>query len=178
MWIFIPMCDMPKKIKARYLPSLMSTSILLSNRQTCSSSLVSHRICRWRRDFNGRHLNKIPALKFDEQKPLKLRVTATSNRGTTKTKLNHRNHHFNSRSVPNKSKCQEIRKKSSGVFQRLHSTKSLTRFEKHALLQQNDDKKQKTRAEIYAINKILRDEFEEGFNVIMERKRLEKIRES
>jgi len=52
-------------------------------------------------------------------------------------------------------------------FQRLHSEQSFTRLEKHQLMQDDKDRR---RAEVYAVNKVLRDTFQTKFNMYMERR--------
>ena len=58
---------------------------------------------------------------------------------------------------------------SSTSSRRLNSTKSLTRIEKHELLQVKEAYRESQRAEIYAINKVLREDFEAKFAARMER---------
>lgn len=61
------------------------------------------------------------------------------------------------------------RRSSSTASRRLNSTKSLTRNEKHELLQVKEAYREIQRAEIYAINKVLREDFEAKFAERMER---------
>ena len=117
----------------------------------------------------------------NELKPRKAKVPATSNRNTTaiNTRLMDRNIQSNSSSLcikPNSTRTVLVisTRNSSRVSQRLHSTKSLTRFEKHELLQKKEAQRQSTRVEIYAINKVLREAFEVKFAATMKQKRLEK----
>lgn len=58
---------------------------------------------------------------------------------------------------------------SSTLSRRFNSTKSLTRIEKHELLQVKEAYREIQRAEIYAINKVLREAFEAKFAAHMER---------
>jgi len=61
------------------------------------------------------------------------------------------------------------RRNSSTTSRRLNSTKTLTRIEKHELLQVKEAYREIQRAEIYAINKVLREAFEAKFAARMER---------
>ena len=55
------------------------------------------------------------------------------------------------------------------AYQRLHTHLSMSRNEKHQLMQNREKERENRRAEVYAMNKVLREAFEADFAAFMER---------